>query len=99
MKEQKIQFEFVNDDGEQVENLKHATLMIAIIDCMNCKWPYVILRKDYNPVPLHYDSLLTLCAPVNCAKCGTEHTHFMDEDGEDAVRIGIHEDPNQLKLF
>jgi C4-type Zn-finger protein len=96
-----IEFEFVNADTEVVDNLAHAVGMVAYFDCLNCG-RMLHFSKSYEPVPLHYESLLRTCAPVTCSKCGYTHNHVHDEDGEDAVVLSpsLHPvDPAQLSLF
>ena len=95
-----IEFEFVNDDNEIQEDLRYVVGMVAYFDCLNCSF-ILCFSKKYNPVPLHYESILRLCKPVTCPKCGSVHYHVHDENGEDAVELSEHPpvDPNQLSLF
>lgn len=95
-----IEFEFVNQANEIAWNLSEAVGMVAYFDCLNCGF-MLHFSKKYEPVPLHYESLLRKCKPVTCPKCGQVHYHIHDEDGEDAVMLSEIPaiDPNQLSLF
>ncbi len=96
-----IEFNFVNEDNEIVDNLRNAVGMIAYFDCLKCGF-MLHIKKDYNPVPLHYQSILKICDAVTCPKCGTIHHHVIDDEGDgDTVSFTEKEfvDPNQLRLF
>lgn len=92
----RIDFYFANDIGEEV-NPRYAELLVALFDCATC---YRTLRfqKEYEPVPMHYESLLRICESVTCPKCGQVHRHDR-VDGEDVVVPVQTVDPNQLELF
>lgn len=96
----KLEFEFVNHDNEIQDNLKYVVGMVAYFDCLYCSH-LLFFSKKYEHVPLHYQSLLTLCKPVTCPKCGSVHEHVIDEDGEDVVILSELQpgDPRQLSLF
>ena len=96
MKEQELEFHFVDENGDEVD-LKCADWMVAFFDCLWCGTG-LKFQKPYEPVPLHYESLLRKCKPVICPKCGTLHKHH-DEDGIDVVVAGELKDSNQLFLF
>ena len=95
-----LEFEFVNIHNEVQDDLQNVVGMVAYFDCHSCGFT-LHFSKPYKPVPLHYQSLLQLCRPVTCPKCGSIHHHIRDEDGEDAVTASPIEcvDPNQLRLF
>ena len=95
-----LEFDFVNHDNEIQDNLFKVVGMIAYFNCLNCGF-MLHFSKKYDPVPLHYDSLLRLCKPVTCPKCGIVHHHVIDEDGEDIAAISELQpiDPAQLRLF
>lgn len=96
-----LEFEFVNEETETVWNTAVAVAMIAYFDCLWCG-RLLHFSKRYDPIPLHYESLLRLCRPVTCPKCGGVHHHINDEHGEDAVILSPSEhpaDPAQLSLF
>lgn len=96
----KFEFYFVNEDGEEQENLSHASYMLGLVDCLTCDFALKFI-KSYEPVPLHYESLLKKCSPITCPKCGTTHIHKQDfETGEDIYLIkGQFVDHNQMTLF
>lgn len=95
-----LEFEFVDHDNRPQYDIINAVKMIAYFDCMSCG-STLFFSKEYDPIPLHYQSLLKLCEPVTCAKCGNRYRHMIDEDGEDvAVFSGCNfVDPRQLLLF
>lgn len=95
-----LEFDFVNHANEIAWNLSEAVGMVAYFDCLNCGF-MLHFAKKYDPVPLHYESLLRLCKPVTCPKCGSVHHHVRDEDGEDiAASSKLQPDnPAQLRLF
>ena len=95
-----LEFDFVNHDNEIQDDLENVVGMVAYFDCLNCGF-MLHFAKKYEPVPLHYESLLRLCKPVTCPKCGSVHHHVRDEDGEDIAALSELQpaDPNQLRLF
>lgn len=96
----KLEFDFVNHDNEIQWNLKYVVGMAAYFDCLNCGY-MLHFSKMYKPAPLHCESLLRLCKPVTCPKCGTVHHHVRDENGEDVAALSELQpvDPAQLRLF
>lgn len=98
-KYQMIEFDFVTNDGE-ITDPRHADFMLALFDCFGCGFGLRFVKK-YEPVPLHYESLLKRCKDVICPKCGLGHRHS-DVEGEDAVFQTVepvYVNPNQLTLF
>lgn len=95
-----LEFEFVNEDNEIQDDLRNVVGMVAYFDCLRCGFT-LSFSKDYEPMPLHYESLLRLCKPVTCPKCGGVHRHIRDEDGEDVPSLSeaLPIDPAQLSLF
>lgn len=95
-----LQFDFINYDNEIQDDLRNVVGMIAYFDCLNCGFT-LHFSKRYDPIPLHYQSLLKICNPATCPKCGHVHYHIRDEDGEDVVALSELQpfDPNQLRLF
>lgn len=95
-----LEFDFVNYDNEIQEDLNFVVGMVAYFDCLECGFT-LHFSKRYEPIPLHYQSLLRLCRPVTCPKCGNVHHHVRDEEGEDIVQLSELQptDPNQLSLF
>lgn len=95
-----IEFELV-DSNYEITFGKFAVAMVAYFECLRCS-RILVFYKPYNPVPMHYESLLSKCRPVTCPKCGLVHQHDnTDPDFPDAV-IAAPEfsiDPNQLSLF
>jgi hypothetical protein len=95
-----LEFNFVNESGEIVFDLYDAVWMVAFFDCFGCG-RVLRFQKEYQPVPLHYETLLKKCKTVTCPKCGAQHRHG-ELEGEDfvfSIVSPVFNDPNQLDLF
>lgn len=95
---EELEFHFVDETGHE-SGLKHAAWMVAFFDCFGCGQG-LQFRKPYEPVPLHYESIIRKCADVTCWKCETVHVHDQVE-GIDMVATAkvAAGDPDQLSLF
>ena len=95
-----LEFDFYDQQGNEAYNLADAVYMAAYFHCLRCGHQLRFTKK-YEPVPLHYESLLQRCKPVTCQKCNAIHQHVFDEDDEEIVQlVDVHAvAPNQLSLF
>ena len=84
-----IEFCFVSSAQKEItyDDLYKADLMIATFHC-ECS-EFLSFKKPYEPVPLHYESLLQKCKDVSCKSCGNTYEHVQEEGLDYAKKMQI----------
>ena len=73
MTQEELEFYFVDEKGNRTMMLSEADKMVVDFHC-DCG-EMLQFQKQYQPAPLHYETLLKHCGKVQCEKCNAIYWH------------------------